>query len=81
MANIVDMQQDSDGSCFITIKLDEIEAEQIFSNALKDFVLEEKSAEALAKLVMSQAQQEVEFEEPEPTPAPKRRRRKPRSRN
>ena len=36
----------SDGSCFITIKLDEIEAEQIFSNALKEFVLEEKSAEA-----------------------------------
>jgi len=78
MARITGMDE-SNGNLEITIEFSEEEAEQIFSNAIKDFVLEEKSPEVLAKLVMQQAQQQIdeEFEAEQYTPKPRRRRRKP----
>jgi len=78
MARITGMDE-SNGNLEITIEFSEEEAEQIFSNAIKDFVLEEKSPEVLAKLVMQQAQQQIddEYEAEQYTPTPRRRRRKP----
>jgi hypothetical protein len=79
MARITSMGDTVDSTLEITIEFSEEEAEQIFSNAIKDFILEEKSPEVLAKLVMTNAQQQMEqeYEEEQYTPKPRRRRRKP----
>lgn len=78
MAKINGMDE-VDGMLEISILFEESEAEEIFSKAIKDFVLEKKSPEVLARLVMSQAQQKAEYEEQQEnyTPSPRRRRRKP----
>ena len=78
MAKINGMDE-VDGMLEISILFEESEAEEIFSKAIKDFVLEKKSPEVLARLVMTQAQQKAEYEEEQEdyTPRPKRRRRKP----
>jgi hypothetical protein len=78
MAKINGMDE-VDGMLEISILFEDSEAEEIFSKAIKDFVLEKKSPEVLARLVMTQAQQKAEYEDEQEdyTPRPKRRRRKP----